>query len=144
MIILFWLCICMCLVRLVEFLDSKVHEANMGPTWGRKDPGGPHVGPWTLLSGVVCGSMPRLCLNQCWSIINQMTWIFYRYSLDIKMFFQPLMIADISYTSIRIRVGLSKFIHLKRWHVITQPCSNFSGSSVKPLLKPSVSPNRVN
>ena len=25
-------------------LDSKVHGANMGPIWGRKDPGGPHVG----------------------------------------------------------------------------------------------------
>ena len=23
---------------------SKVHGANMGPTWGRQDPGGPHVG----------------------------------------------------------------------------------------------------
>ena len=25
--------------------DSKVHGANMGPMWGRQDPGGPHVGP---------------------------------------------------------------------------------------------------
>ena len=25
--------------------DSKV---NMGPFWGRKDPGGPHVGPMNL------------------------------------------------------------------------------------------------
>ena len=25
--------------------DSKVHGANMGPIWGRRDPGGPHVGP---------------------------------------------------------------------------------------------------
>ena len=23
--------------------DSKVHGANMGPIWGRQDPGGPHV-----------------------------------------------------------------------------------------------------
>ena len=34
--------------------DSKVHGANMGPIWGREDPGGPHVGPmkfaiWGLL-----------------------------------------------------------------------------------------------
>ena len=36
--------------------DSKVHGANMGPIWGRQNPGGPHVGPlmahWTLLSGM--------------------------------------------------------------------------------------------
>ena len=40
--------------------DSKVYGANMGPTWGRQVPGGPHVGPmyiaiWDALSlGVVC------------------------------------------------------------------------------------------
>ena len=25
--------------------DSKVYGANVGPIWGRQDPGGPHVGP---------------------------------------------------------------------------------------------------
>ena len=25
--------------------DSKVHGADMGPTWDRQDPSGPHVGP---------------------------------------------------------------------------------------------------
>ena len=25
--------------------DSKVHGVNMGPIWGRQDPGGPHGGP---------------------------------------------------------------------------------------------------
>ena len=29
--------------------DSKVHRANMGPIWGRQDPGGPHVGPMNLV-----------------------------------------------------------------------------------------------
>ena len=28
--------------------DSKVHGVNMGPTSGRQDPGGPHVGPMNL------------------------------------------------------------------------------------------------
>ena len=28
--------------------DNKVHEANMGPIWGRQDPGGPHVGSMNL------------------------------------------------------------------------------------------------
>ena len=31
--------------------DSKVHGANMGPIWGRQDPGGPHVGPMNLAAG---------------------------------------------------------------------------------------------
>ena len=25
-----------------RYPDSKVHGANMGPIWGRQDPGGPH------------------------------------------------------------------------------------------------------
>ena len=29
-------------------LDSKVHGANMGPTWGRQDPGVPYVGPMNI------------------------------------------------------------------------------------------------
>ena len=28
--------------------ESKVHGANMGPIWGRQDPGGPHIGPMNL------------------------------------------------------------------------------------------------
>ena len=31
-----------------HFPDSKVHGANMGPIWGRQDPGGPHVGSMNL------------------------------------------------------------------------------------------------
>ena len=31
--------------------DSKVHGANMGPIWGRQDPVGPMLAPWTLLTG---------------------------------------------------------------------------------------------
>ena len=28
--------------------NSKVYGANMEPTWGQQDPGGPHVGPTNL------------------------------------------------------------------------------------------------
>ena len=39
--------------------DSKVQGANMGPIWGRQDPGGPHVGPMNF---VIWGIMFRsLC-----------------------------------------------------------------------------------
>ena len=31
------------------FPDSKVHGANMGPIWGRQDPGGPHVDPMNFV-----------------------------------------------------------------------------------------------
>ena len=41
--------------KCIAIPDSKVHEAYMGPTWGRQDPGGPHVCPMNLAIGdVVC------------------------------------------------------------------------------------------
>ena len=42
----------------------------MGPIWGRQGPGGPHVGPWTLLSG--CSSMwPGLSWHAHWCSEHQ-------------------------------------------------------------------------
>ena len=35
------------------FPDSKVHGANMGPIWGRQDPGGPHVSPMNFAIWIV-------------------------------------------------------------------------------------------
>ena len=32
-------------LRVLANPDSKIHRGNMGPTWGRQDPGGTHVGP---------------------------------------------------------------------------------------------------
>ena len=34
--------------------DNKIHGANTGPTWGRQDPGGPHVGPMNYVIWVYC------------------------------------------------------------------------------------------
>ena len=34
--------------------DSKVHGANMGPTWVLSAPAGPHVGPMNLVIWVIC------------------------------------------------------------------------------------------
>ena len=43
--------------------NSKVHGANMGPIWGRQDPGGPHAGPMNFAIWVpfACGFQNLLC-----------------------------------------------------------------------------------
>ena len=33
----------------IDILDIEIYGANTGPTWDRHDPGGPHVGPTSLL-----------------------------------------------------------------------------------------------
>ena len=43
--------------------DSTVHGANMGPIWGRQDPGGPHVGPMNF--GIWSGWLPLVQLMAC-------------------------------------------------------------------------------
>ena len=48
----------------VSYTDSKVHGANMGPIWGRQDPGGPRVGPMNLANwvGLQVGNMTTLTI----------------------------------------------------------------------------------
>ena len=38
---------------MTDYPDSKVHGANVGPIWGRKDPDGLHVGPVNFAIWVV-------------------------------------------------------------------------------------------
>ena len=42
-----------------SYPDSKVYGANMGPTWGRQDPGGPHVAPINLAIRVLVNPAPK-------------------------------------------------------------------------------------
>ena len=39
--------------------DSKVHGANMGPIWGRQDPGGPHIGSMNFAIWAVTFSLVK-------------------------------------------------------------------------------------
>ena len=47
--------------------DCKVHGANMGPTWGWQDPGGPHVGPMNLAIWALTGARALFQHNDCLS-----------------------------------------------------------------------------
>ena len=51
--------------------DNKIHVANMGHTWGRQDPGGPHVGHIKLAireHTIICQNWASTGLNlsECW------------------------------------------------------------------------------
>ena len=47
--------------------DSKLHGADMGPIWGRQDPGGPHVG---LMNFAIWDMNCECLMNYCLSIAN--------------------------------------------------------------------------
>ena len=50
--------------------DSKVHEANMGPIWGRQDPEGPKVGPMNFDIWVVRKMAAILSWPPCVNILR--------------------------------------------------------------------------
>ena len=68
--------------------DSKIHGANMGPIWGRQDPGGPHVGPvnftvWgssrsstqlTILSHLIIASWQHYNPKTTWKMFQAVGW----------------------------------------------------------------------
>ena len=51
--------------------DSKFHGANMGPIWGRQDPGGPHVGPMDYAVWAVT----MVQLQQGFAFKNNTPWL---------------------------------------------------------------------
>ena len=57
-----------CETRSKSYPDSKVHGANMGPIWGRQDPGGPHVGPMNVDIWVAAGDQAiTLVIDTFWN-----------------------------------------------------------------------------
>ena len=50
--------------------DSKVHWANMGPIWGRQDPGGPQVGSMNFAIWVIWKMAAILSWPACVSILR--------------------------------------------------------------------------
>ena len=57
-----------CLQYILNNPDSKVHGVNMGPIWGRQDPGGPHVGPMNFAIWNYCYNCTSVYGAMCISI----------------------------------------------------------------------------
>ena len=55
--------------------------------------------------------------------------------LELDICLGPWLLTEISYASTGVRAWMSKYIHIKQWDVITDPCPNFNGSLVKLPLK---------
>ena len=66
-----------------NYPDSKVHGANMGPTWVLSAPGGPHVGPMNLAIRemlFLCGREVMYCGDSYWW--NTILFNLYMYTLS--------------------------------------------------------------
>ena len=57
----------------ISYPDSRVHGADIGPIWGRHDPGGPHVGPVNLATCIRADSWPISLPGRIISIHSKIT-----------------------------------------------------------------------
>ena len=74
--------------------DSKVHGANMGPIWGRQDPGGTHVGPmnFVVLDQLFHNIPSKKLINNLISI----SWGHWAYAINVFIVRQPLCVCHYS------------------------------------------------
>ena len=59
----------------IKIPDSKVYGANMWPSWGRQDPGGPHVGPMNLAIWDSWAVLTCVIFSCHWTIIMKIVQI---------------------------------------------------------------------
>ena len=71
--------------------NSKVHGANMGPSWGRQDPGGPHVGPMNFAIWVVYFIQMDI-IFQWWSSVIYYNFHNNHYTQNITYFTTPVFL----------------------------------------------------
>ena len=73
------------LTRSQQWPDSKVHGANMGPTWDLSAPDGPHVGPTNLAIGVILWETlvqeVGATRNQVWRVRSKQSGLFTTHAL---------------------------------------------------------------
>ena len=75
----------------ISFLDSKVHGANMGPTWVLSAPVGSHVGPMNLVIRVIMNCL-LFCIMIYLDRVTQSTELFYSVVLwyNVNRLWHPL------------------------------------------------------
>ena len=80
---------------------SKVHGANMGPIWGRQDPGGPHVGPMNLAIRVY---MSYISLAHHTAQMNPVVFIFHKANASPASWVANVFPEERSHSSLFTRV----------------------------------------
>ena len=99
-----------------SFPDSKVHEAYIGPTWGRHDLGGPHVGPMNLALRV--GSFTLLINTNTESVLKSymVHYLFKIHSLTIRSLWKFYLIWG-TITNATWHETICKNSHIENFHV---------------------------
>ena len=73
------------------YRDSKAHGANMGPIWGRQDPGGPHVCPMNFAIWGVYPIKYHSLVVPCFdwvvlSLLDENKWFIEKFPINSPVF----------------------------------------------------------
>ena len=120
--------------------DSKIHGANMGPTWVLSAPGGSHMlAPWTLLSGMIT-CFPKWDSHtgkQGWGSIQFRNWNCSSIPIPIPELELELKLVELKMElelkslelelELELKTGIYFFLQLLPQHLlVNQPFRNFS------------------
>ena len=121
--------------------DSKVRGANMGPIWGRQDPGGPHVGPmnFAIWEGKPMYVSHFQMIFHLKKFKSRVTHSLFDISMEITQFWFVKIVNKISVLTwimawywIDARYYLSKWLpilrHLSGQNALTDPKSKYNKS----------------
>ena len=115
--------------------DSKVHGAYMGPTWGRQDPGGPHVGPMIL---AICESYHITCAADQMTLTRQKIennlWLW-------NLVIPPLTLLVYLQTCIYLFILISSMIRIEM-QCFTGKRNNLSVQCICPVTRKTIFKNR--
>ena len=125
-------------VEFTRFPDSKIHGPNMGPIWGRQDPGAPHVGPINF-SIWVWIKMQQHCTSDCvhvrvkageWWEFTEVTQIFsFRY-IRVTFFVNSAITSLLLITLLTLFCVLFECVYFPHnWAIF-----NLLGKSIGPCL----------
>ena len=105
--------------------DNNVNGANMGPTWGRQDPGGPHDGPMNFViwvATIIALEVPVQAMYWTWTCSLLCLLIPWYICYQVPLYWHGLTL---------IPAWIINYAHCKVWVEITYPFPNFNGCTVK-------------
>ena len=103
----------------MRFPDSKVHGANIGPTWVLSAPGGPHIGPTNLAIRVVLCNWWMGILNGPCQLLNVTSYQEYHHvqSLEKKVIIWVLTWLSVTHFTITVVAWQTKELFTAlQWH----------------------------
>ena len=107
--------------------DSKVHGANMGPIWGRQDPGGLHVGPMNF---VIWAWLSFTCARQLYQFAHARIIEKYGITMPVYIIFTWSYMSIVVTTQCKVKKDCPWWLWFNEWSMIFSASFVSSGHKI--------------